>query len=358
MGYLFWELRGYLRKMKIWDLSQSVTFSPGAWRSEAPFSIDKGRVVALGYFDGVHIGHQRIMEAVCALAEGSCCIPAVHTFSGIPISKGLDCVTKERGFLLTMPEEKTQILERCGIAEVFLTPFDRVFCELEPETFLDIYVREMMNAKAVVVGSDYRFGRVRAGDIHLLEAWGKKYDIPVKVVAPLCESGRTISSSWIRDCLAAGEAGLANRLLGYPISYGGVVEKGYQLGRTMQFPTANSRIESGKVVPKFGVYVSAALIGGSLFRGISNIGLRPTMLRDEKSPLLETMLYDVDADLYGKDIRVFLLDFVRPEMKFSSLDALKTQVHADMRAGREFHGDFTTDSVVSYRERLDELTIL
>ena len=297
-------------------------------------------VVALGYFDGVHLGHREIMREACRIADAQGLTPTVHTFSDMPFTKS----ARSGGALLTDLTEKSYWLAQYGIKRVFFSPFDTTIKNIEADLFLDMCLAEQLHAKAVVVGEDYRFGRHRLGDVSFLEKWGREHDVLVSVVPPFCLEGTVVSSSQIRNHVAEGRMSTANRMLGYPMSYTGVVEKGFQIGRTLGFPTANIPIPQDKCVPCYGVYASLFGVEGKLYPGVSNVGLRPTMCRNESVPLLETMLLDETLDLYDKDVRVFLLDFMRAESKFSDKGALQDQVQRDISQARRFHVENSIDT--------------
>ena len=295
----------------------------------------KGRIVALGYFDGVHKGHQEILRVVAEEAHKYDLIPAVHSFTTPPVSKKNE--NKTAPFLLTTEDEKQKLFEDNGVEEVFLTPFTESVENLSAEEFLNLYLGGLFAAKGVVTGEDYRFGKNRAGDVSYLQKWGAKNGVSVVSVPALEQNNQMVSSTGIRKLLQWGNVDLANELLGYPVSYANVVEKGFQIGRTIHFPTANMRIVPQKMIPCHGVYASMFSVDDRFYPAISNIGLRPTMNRDEKSVCLETMLFDQNIDLYGEQARVFLLDFIRPEMRFDSVDALSVQMQKDALEARAYH---------------------
>lgn len=301
----------------------------------------RGRVLALGYFDGVHRGHGAILQKTVeeALKRGE--LPAVHTFSSPPVSKSCFRDKKDGketvSALLTTQEEKNSLFKAAGIEEELVFPFYEKLMNLAPADFLDHCVKHLLEANVVVAGEDYRFGKDRAGDAAFLQAWGKKEGVEVFIVSPVAQKGKIVSSTRIRTCIQTGRIEEANDLLGYPLSYMGEVELGFQIGRTLQFPTANTRIEQGKVIPAYGVYASIFYVDGTFLSGISNIGLRPTLKRNEQIPTIETMVYGKDFNIYGKKVRVFLLSFTRPEACFSSLEDLKSQVHKDIKSVENYH---------------------
>ena len=325
--------------MRVWDFSKK---KPKEILASEDFlsNREKGRVLALGYFDGVHKGHISIIQAACEEAKKRGVLSALHTFSTVPTSKKKDI---QSAICLTTEKEKECLLQAAGMEEILLFPFDEEMKNMPPEAFLEKHVRDIAGAVSVVVGEDYCFGKDRIGDIDFLVKWCRENQIELKVVSPVLENGAAISSTRIRQTLSEGAVEEANSLLGYVVSYEGVVEKGFQIGRTLSFPTANMCIDKEKLVPRYGVYASFFYVDGKFYKSISNIGLRPTLERKERTPVVETMIYGENLDLYGKTVRVFLLSFVRPEKKFASLEDLKEAVHQDMKTV-EHHHDIGYDS--------------
>jgi riboflavin kinase/FMN adenylyltransferase len=222
-----------------------------------------------------------------------------------------------------------------GVEQLVLLPFDRELANLSPQQFVEEILVRSLGATQVSVGQDFRFGRGRAGEAADLQQLAAPYGIAVTVVPLLFCQGERISSSNIRQALLAGDLSKANRLLGRPYSLTGEVVSGQQLGRTLGFPTANLQLPLEKFLPAKGVYavrVTGAGTADSPAAGVMNIGIRPTVAGGQ--PTAEVHLLDWSADLYGKTLTVTLEHFLRPEQKFSSLDALKAQIHADCAAAR------------------------
>lgn len=288
------------------------------------------RAVALGFFDGVHLGHQRIFQTMLDVAQRLSLRTAVQTFENPPSSKA-------QNRLITTYAEKCGLVASMGIDDLFALPFNEPVKEMSPEAFLEICVKNWMHARAVIVGRDYRFGRGREGDVALLKSWGEKNGIEVIAVDPVQDGDRRISSSWIQELIADGEVERAEKLMGHPVFFSGIVEKGQQLGRTLGFPTANIRISEQKMVPKFGVYASAYIFEGKLYPSITNIGMRPTVNRDDTIPLAETKILDGYFQLYGTKGCVVLLKYVRPESAFPNLESLQNQMKTDQETVRSYH---------------------
>ncbi|MBO4496076.1 MAG: bifunctional riboflavin kinase/FAD synthetase [Clostridiales bacterium] len=288
------------------------------------------RAVALGYFDGVHLGHQKIFSTMREKAAELGLRTAVQTFDNPPASKS-------QNSLITTYPERCGIVSAWGVDDLFALPFNERVKGMSAADFLNVCVKGWMHARVVVVGQDYRFGRGRAGDVTLLRDWGKKNGIEVVAVEPELFEGRRISSTWVRELIEDGDVEKVETLLDHPLAYTGFVEKGQQLGRKLGFPTANIRIEKQKMIPKFGVYASAYLYDGKLYHGLTNVGMRPTVNKDDDTPLTETMIFNEHFQLYGTRGTVFLLRFIRPEKHFGSIDELKEQMKKDQKEVWQYH---------------------
>jgi len=321
--------------LRIWEFKEDnngVLIAPDGFYGTA----GNGRAVALGYFDGVHQGHRKILDKLQLLAREREIPAMVHTFSSLPKSKTGDSQDKGSSMLTTL-SEKCIMFDRIGMDETALFPFSENVSSMHAMDFMQNHLKKLLAAKVIVAGEDYRFGRGREGDMKLLSLWGHENGIQVYSVPPVKYNDQIISSTWIRECVRNGKIALTNSLLGYPISYEGIVQQGKHLGKSFGFPTANLAPEEGKVVAAYGVYASILSVNGSFYPAITNIGLRPTVNTSNFIPLVETMMYDRTMDLYGDRIRVFLLSFVRPEYRFPDTQALKEQVHKDMAEVRHYH---------------------
>jgi riboflavin kinase/FMN adenylyltransferase len=321
--------------LRIWNFTEDengLLIAP----IDFPSAAADGRAIALGYFDGVHLGHQMILDRLKSIAVKQNLPAMVHTFSSIPKSKSSDLKDKT-ALQLTTLTEKCNCFARAGMDETALFPFSAQMSSMQAMDFMQNILKDQLHAKVIVAGEDYRFGQNREGDMHLLTVWGQKNNIEVYSVPPLLHNGQVISSTWIRECLRTGKTSLANTLLGYPVSYEGTVQHGRHLGRTLGFPTANVVPEKGKVIPAYGVYASILYTNKAFYPSITNIGLRPTVNTSEVAPVIETMMFDRKMDLYEEHIRVFLLTFIRPEYRFPDLQALKEQANKDMNEVRHYH---------------------
>lgn len=295
------------------------------------FQIETPTVVTLGKFDGVHRGHQKLLKQVFQFRKNGY-KTAVFTFETAP-------GTLMKGSLQTMistNEERRQNLERMGLDYLVEYPFNQEVARMQPEEFVAVVLVGQMKAKAIVAGTDFHFGYQRSGDVRLLKELAPKYGYEMVVVEKAQDGDREISSSYIREELNKGNIKKANELLGYPYQVHGQVVHGRHLGTTLGFPTVNIIPGEQKHLPAFGVYLSQVVIDGTVHNGITNLGRKPTI--SGKHPVgVETYIYDLNEDLYGKWIEVRLIGFVRPEQKFSSLEELKKQVLSDKEKGRQLH---------------------
>lgn len=288
----------------------------------------KGGAIALGNFDGVHRGHQALIGRT-AVEAGKLGAPLVAlTFEPHPRQF---FVADTGPFRLTLPPAKTRLLERYKVQAVLAQHFDAAFADLSAEAFVDDVLLKGLGARHVVCGYDFTFGARRGGNVEKLRKFGAAKGFGVTVLDPVMREGEIYSSTRIREALRAGMAREATELLGHAWEIEGAVEKGDQRGRTIGFPTAN--VELGEHLrPRFGVYAVRALVDGVWRNAVANLGKRPTVGKLKEN--FEVHLFDFAGDLYGKVLRVQLLDFIRPEMKFAGLDQLKAQIAADGEAAK------------------------
>ena len=297
------------------------------------FSPDKGTVCALGLFDGVHRGHRLVINNALSLAAELGVRSAVFTFRTDTVtSKGHD----GRIEMILSDEEKRRHFENMGVDLIYSPAFHELKGMSAEEFVKDILVG-LLGCKAVVCGSDFRFGKGAEGDCNTLELYGRIYGIDVRVCDKLSYKGEEVSSTVIRECIRSGRIEQANELLGYIFGLRLKVEHGRQLGRQWNFPTINQVIPQGQIMPKFGVYATRVLIGEEEKFGVTNIGVKPT-LKAHDAPLAETYILDYKGDLYGREIEILLDKFIRPEKGFDSIDELKAQIAKDTLKVREFYG--------------------
>ncbi len=313
------------------------------WITSLLSTVKTPTCIALGNFDGVHRGHQRVIEPV--LTDAVIRPAALESRSSHQLSYSTvvtfqphprEFFTGERRSLLTPLEEKIVVLRSLGVKQLVLLPFNEAVAKLAPEEFVRSILVEQLQAKHISVGKDFCFGRNRSGTATDLRAIATQYEIPVEIVPLHTCDGERISSSAIREALSLGDLERANRLLGRPYQLVGRVVHGQQLGRTIGFPTANLKLPAEKFVPRTGVYsvwVSCPTMNsGQAVRGVMNIGYRPTV--EGKQQTIEVHILDWSGDLYGQTLNVMLDGFLRPEQKFASLDELKAQIQEDCAAAQ------------------------
>ncbi len=283
--------------------------------------LNNGCAVALGNFDGIHIGHTAVLDETVKFSSKGL-TPSVMLFD----EHSLKCVTGEAPALLMADEERLCILKAKGL-EVKKVSFAEIK-NFSPKEFAEkILVREL-NAKAVVCGFNYRFGAGAKGDVQTLKAICKEKEIECVAVDEVLVDGKGVSSTAIRKAVQAGDISAANKMLGRPFGFSAEIIDGDKRGRVWGFPTANQKLPEGLAVPRFGVYESLVTVDGEQYKGVTNIGLRPTVGTD--IVLSETHIIDFDKNVYGKVADIRLIRFMRPEHKFSSFDELILQIKSDV----------------------------
>lgn len=270
---------------------------------------------ALGSFDGLHLGHRQVIGNTLS-APGL--RPAVITFQQNPSVS----LQKKPVPLLTTNEQKLALLEEMGVEVVYLLSFEQIR-DMEPEDFVEALYR-VCRVRALSCGFNFRFGKNGRGDAGLLKELCREKGMELSVTPSVSIAGETVSSTRIRACLEQGDVQQAGQLLGRPFGYDFEVTHGRQLGRTWGTPTINQPFPAGYVLPRFGVYASLVEVEGQKYYGVTNIGVKPTVGSD--CALSETWIPEFSGDLYGKKVPVELLDFIRPERKFDSLDQLKNEI--------------------------------
>lgn len=299
------------------------------------FQIEEPTVVTIGKFDGRHRGHQKLIGTMLRLKEQYGYQTAVFTFSIAPS----DLVQGKQHTVITTNLERRNNLRKIGIDYLVEYPFTQEVCHMPAEEFVKRILVGQMGMRAIVVGTDCGFGYQRSGNAQLLAKLAPQYGYRLEVIEKEKDDDRDISSTYIREELDLGEIEKANALLGEPYYIHGTVVHGNHIGETiLGYPTANLLPPPEKHLPPFGVYVSRVLIDGAFYGGITNIGRKPTIKTESgNSPIgVETFVYDYEGNLYGKEIEVGLLHFVRPERKMSGLEELKEQITRDKEFGRAF----------------------
>lgn len=292
-------------------------------------------VLTIGTFDGVHLGHQKILQMLNEEAKKIGGESVLFTFYPhprmvlFPDSHGLK--------LIQTQEEKIEKLEKMGLQNLIILPFTKEFSNLSATEFVENYLVNRLHVKNLVIGYDHQFGKNREGSLEFLKSISSSYNFEVIEISAKEIDDVNISSTKIRTAIENGEISIANMYLGQPFQLKGKVVKGKELGRIIGFPTANIQLESDlKILPKIGVYaVEIILPNKTLCRGMMNIGIRPTV-SNENSLSIEVHIFDFNENLYDKFIVVRLLSYIRSEQKFSSVDELKKQLQQDEKNCREF----------------------
>lgn len=299
----------------------------------------KNAVITTGTFDGVHLGHLKIIDQVKAEAAESGGESVLVTFYPHP---RLILQSRYPGELklLTTFEEKMHLLEKTGVDHVVVVPFSREFSETEPDEYISDFLIKKLRAKCIITGYDHHFGRNRQGDFRLLTEMSKKYNYTVKRIPEIVLQEVIVSSTRIRKALAEGNIPDANRFLGYDYFIEGTVVHGNKVGKTLGYPTANIKVESDeKLIPHYGIYTIGVSVLDSdnpdkIHPAVMSIGIRPTI--EDSKETIEAHIFDFDQDLYGRRLRIIFKKYIRPEMKFENMDALKEKMQEDEKIAREF----------------------
>ncbi|ANO47252.1 bifunctional riboflavin kinase/FMN adenylyltransferase [Flavobacterium columnare] len=286
----------------------------------------KKTIVTIGTFDGVHLGHQKIIRRLQSNAN-EFNETVVITFSNHPRTfLKIDSPVQ----LLSTNDEKIQLLEQLQVDNLLFLEFNQALSDLSGEEFVKNILVDKLNIQKIIIGYDHKFGKNRSSDIHDLIRFGKKYNFDVEQISAEELDEITISSTKIRQFIKEGIISLANQYLGNPYTLSGKVVKGNQIGRSIGFPTANIQIDSPlKLIPKEGVYAVDVFLKNQTYKGMMNIGNRPTINGQYRT--IEVHLFDCNFEFYGEDITVILQYYLRSEQKFDSLDSLKKQLEEDKR---------------------------
>ena len=302
------------------------------------FTSKKKTIVTIGTFDGVHVGHKKILEKIIQNTNNSDYESLVLTF--FPHPRTVLQTGTEMKQLNTI-DEKSNLIEKAGIDNLVIHPFDKEFASLSAEEFVKKVLVEKFNIQKIVIGYDHRFGKNRTADINDLIVFGNQYNFEVEQISAEELNEVAVSSTKIRNALSDGNIELANSFLGYNYAITGMVVQGKQLGRMIDFPTANISInEDYKLIPNSGVYVVECKIDNQSYFGMMNIGTNPTVENTNQKQKLEVNIFDFDQDIYGKSINISFLKRIRSEQKFGSLDALKAQIANDKVTSLRFIESF------------------
>ena len=294
------------------------------FRDTTDVYIEEDTVVTLGKFDGLHSGHQYLLQHLQKIKQSGQLKSVIFTFTRPPKER----IEQEKQQVLSTLDEKEYIFAQRQIDYLIEYPFTEEVMYMSAEEFVDMLVKRL-HVKAVIVGTDFRFGYQRKGDPELLEKLAKQYGYQVTVVEKKQYHGEDISSTMIRELVKQGKLQIANELLGYDYFFQGKIEHGNEIGRTIGIPTLNLLPAQEKIIPPFGVYASLVEVGQKWYGGITNIGIKPTV-GDHNPVGVETHVFDFTQDIYGETVRIHLKEFIRPEKKFASVEEMKQQIRLDM----------------------------
>lgn len=299
------------------------------------FNSDRQTVVTIGTFDGVHAGHRKIIDRLVNAANANNLDSVVLTFFPHPRM----VLQKESGIkLINTIEEKRRLLEKTGIDYLVVHPFTKQFSRLTALEFVRDILVQKLNAKKIIIGYDHRFGRNRTADINDLREFGQEFGFEVEEISQQEVEEVAVSSTKIRKALLDGSVEKANLYLEHPFTLTGKIVKGRGIGKDLGYPTANLQIEEDyKLIPKNGVYTVRSLIDGKSHFGMMNIGTNPTVGGKEKT--IETYFFDLDKDLYGKELQIELLVRIRDEKKFETVDQLKLAMKQDQAFSMQYIKD-------------------
>ena len=295
------------------------------------FSTQQPTVLTIGTFDGVHLGHQKIIERVVATARQEGLLATIFTF--FPHPRMVVQHDKSLKLIHTL-EEKKQLLQRLGVDLLVVQPFNEAFAQLTAEEFVSTILVQHLNVKKVIIGYDHRFGRNRTANIDDMRLFGEKYGFAVEEISVQEVDEVSVSSTKIREALNKGDVTTAKHYLGTPYSLTGTVVHGLKLGRTLGYPTANIQVtEDYKLIPKDGVYAVYSYIGARKVYGMMSIGKNPTI--EGKGASIEVYFFDFNGDLYDRELTIYFVKYLREERKFSSVALLKKQLQDDETTARK-----------------------
>lgn len=289
--------------------------------------------IALGNFDGVHIGHRVLIEKTVQKARENGLKSAVFTFSNHP----KNYIPGNKPVLnIIYNDEKADLIEKLGVDYLFDIEFTSQIMKMEPEDFIKKLLVEKFNAARVFCGFNYRFGYKAGGDGQLLVRCGLEYGFGVNQIPPVFVDGEVVSSTLIRGLIKSGEVDECRKYLGRNYDIGGEVVVGNRLGRTIGFPTSNIMIDENMVTPPNGVYITYCIYNGTRYPSVTNVGVKPTIGEFKKN--METHIFNFDKELYGKHIKVEFIKMTRDEVKFGSVEELSQQIAKDCKEAKAYHG--------------------
>ncbi|WP_311338354.1 bifunctional riboflavin kinase/FAD synthetase [Capnocytophaga leadbetteri] len=295
------------------------------------FTSEKPTVITIGTFDGVHLGHQKIIKRVVETAHKNGLLATVFTF--FPHPRMIIQHDQQLKLIHTLAEKK-QFLQSLGVDLLIVQPFNEAFANLSAEAFVSELLVKHLRVQKVIIGYDHHFGKNRTANIDNMRLFGEQYGFSVEEIPVQEVDEVSVSSTKIRQALNEGRVEIAEHYLGVPYSFIGKVVHGLKLGRTIGFPTANLQVEASyKLIPKDGVYVVYSLIEGRKVYGMMSIGKNPTI--QGKGASIEVYFFDFNQDLYGQDLTIYFVKYLREERKFSSVSLLKKQIQDDETAARK-----------------------
>lgn len=290
--------------------------------------------LAIGVFDGVHRGHQAVISTSADHAQAANGTPVVVTFDPHP-EKVLRPQSAPR--LLSATQHKIALIQALGVRHLLVIKFDKQFAATEPESFVEQLVKHSRPLREICVGHEWSFGKNRRGNLELLKTLGAKFDFGVVGVPPISANDEVVSSTAIRQSIERGDFARAAAMLGREYTILGTVTHGDGLGKKIGFPTANLSAHNEQFPPN-GVYAATARMTDGMYRGVVNLGFRPTVTKEKSERVLEIHLFDFDRDIYGRDLEVRFVKFLRPESKFENIDALVAQIRRDVEEARKILG--------------------
>jgi len=299
----------------------------------AKFTPERGTLLTVGVFDGVHLGHRQLIDRLTREAARRRLISGVVTFTHHP---KVVLSPKSKLARLTTLQQRIDLLKNVGVEIVVPLTFTREFAALSARQFIEL-LRQYLRMEGLVIGPDFALGRKREGNVASLRALGRELGFTVEVVQPLILEDSVVSSTAIRGALARGDMKTTSRLLGRPYRLGGLVVGGNERGHGLGYPTANIRVDADQALPADGVYATLAYLGDRTYESVTNIGVRPTFNDGER--MVEVFLMDFDADIYGRDLSIELIDRLRGEVKFASPEELSRQIATDVREAKTILGE-------------------
>lgn len=289
------------------------------------YTNSKYKAIALGNFDGIHLGHQALLNNTVKLAKNNHIASAVFSFR----QHTMEIINPEKmPFLLITLKKKIKMLSQFDLDYCILFNFTKEYSKMQPEDFIKNVLVDKLKMKIAIVGENYRFGYNASGDVKFLKEASIKYGYNVNVIKHIKINDKTVSSSYIRDLIKLGEIEEANKCLGHYFSLEGYVTEGEKIGRELGFPTANIKIDENLIRPNFGVYLTRIKIADNYFIGVTNIGFNPTFKNRDFS--IETFILDFNGNIYGKFIEIEFIKKIRDEIKFRNIEDLIQQINNDV----------------------------